>query len=150
MKELICKIHEKLSNYDDMPLFVLRISLGLVFINAGYGKVTDIQWVESFFTGLQIPFPLLNAYLASYTEFIGGILMVLGLGTRFVSIPLAGVMVVALFTAHIPDIAAFKDLFKSANMIPWFFFWLFVLLICRGAGRFSLDHLICKKYINQN
>jgi len=61
-------------------------------------KWNDINSVASWFSSLHIPFPMLNAYLTASAETIGIILLVFGLMTRIISIPLIIVMIVAIFT----------------------------------------------------
>ncbi len=53
--------------------------------------------------GLNLPFPELMAYLASYTEYFGAILLLIGLAVRWISIPLMVTMVVAAVTVHLPN-----------------------------------------------
>lgn len=61
---------------------------------------STIAWFGNPYWGLGLPFPVLNAYLAATTEFIGVWLLLLGLGTRIISIPLIITMLVAYFTVH--------------------------------------------------
>ena len=49
---------------------------------------------------MSIPFPLVNAYMAATTEILGVVLLILGLFTRLISIPLIVVMIVAIATVH--------------------------------------------------
>ena len=56
-----------------------------------------VQWFEY---GLGLPFPTLMAALAGWTEFFGGILLLVGLATRWISIPLLTTMLVAAVTVH--------------------------------------------------
>ena len=53
--------------------------------------------------GLGLPFPELMAWLASYTEYFGAILLLIGLAVRWISIPLMVTMVVAAVTVHLPN-----------------------------------------------
>lgn len=57
-----------------------------------------IQWFEH---GLKLPFPALNAYMAWSAEYFGAILLALGLGTRWICIPLMITMIVAATTVHL-------------------------------------------------
>ena len=65
-------------------------------------------------------------------------MLIIGLGTRFASMPLLFTMVVALFAVHAKDPWKVKELAAVYLSI-------YVVLICTGAGRFSLDHLIATK-----
>ena len=69
----------------------LRLILGPVLIGAGWGKISGENW----FSADILPFPFsvlpveLSWFLASWTEFFGGICLLLGLGTRLWALPLA-------------------------------------------------------------
>ncbi len=63
-------------------------------------KQEIVDWFGNPEWGLGLPFPELLAYLASYTEFFGAILLVIGLAVRWVAIPLMATMVVAALTVH--------------------------------------------------
>src|SRR5580704_6530046 len=65
-----------------------RLAVGLLFVSTGWGKAHDIPKVTHFFETLGIPAPGLNAVVVAYSELIGGSLLVLGLFTRFATIPL--------------------------------------------------------------
>jgi putative oxidoreductase len=51
---------------------VARITLGVLFVSTGWGKVHDLDKVTGFFTDLGIPMPHLNAVMVSFVELIGG------------------------------------------------------------------------------
>jgi len=89
-----------------------------------------------------IPLPTLNAYMAASTEAIGVVLLILGLGTRFISVPLIIVMLVAIFTVH------FANGFAAGNNgfeIPLYYLLMLILLLTTGGGKISIDHIIEKK-----
>jgi hypothetical protein len=56
----------------------LRLSLGAVFVASGWGKLHSLDKVTEFFGTLGIPFPGVNATLASITELVGGALIASG------------------------------------------------------------------------
>ncbi len=89
---------------DGLPALLLRVYLAPIFITAGLHKINNIDDIISWFGnpdwGLGLPAPELMAYLAAYTEFFGGFLLLFGLATRLISIPLMITMLVAAFTAH--------------------------------------------------
>jgi putative oxidoreductase len=88
------------------PLF-LRLYLAPIFIQAGWNKLSNfdstVQWFGNADWGLGLPFPELLAALASGAEFFGGWLLLLGLFTRLISIPLMVTMLVAAFSVHIEN-----------------------------------------------
>src|SRR5213078_496633 len=80
------------------PLLV-RLIVGIAFVLTGWGKLHSLDNVTEFFTDLGIPLPHANAVFVSTVEFVGGLLLILGLGTRIAAALLIGVMTVALLTA---------------------------------------------------
>lgn len=98
-----CFLH-LLRPLDGLGPLALRLFLGPIFILAGWNKITGIDGVAAWFGnpdwGLGLPAPLLMAWLAALTEFVGGIALVLGLGVRIAAIPLMVTMAVAAVTAH--------------------------------------------------
>ena len=93
-----------LRHADGLPLLLLRLYLAPVMIQAGWNKVTAfddiVQWFGDPEWGLGLPFPELLACLATATELVGGVLLLIGLATRLVSLPLMITMVVAILTVH--------------------------------------------------
>lgn len=102
---------DKVRNSVDMlgPL-LLRAYLAPVFWMAGNNKWNPfdeessldsiIEWFGNAEWGLGLPLPALNAYMAWGAEYFGAIALALGLGVRWVSIPLMVTMIVAMVTVH--------------------------------------------------
>jgi putative oxidoreductase len=80
-------------------LLAVRLYWGWQFMQTGWGKLSDIGNVIGFFTDLGIPAPALNAYFVSALEFGGGVLLILGLGSRLIALPLVIDMMVAYIAA---------------------------------------------------
>jgi putative oxidoreductase len=118
-----------------------RLTVGLVFIGTGWGKLHSLGDVTDFFASLHIPAPGFNARLAASTEFFGGILVLVGLGTRLAALPLAFTMVVAILTAKRADISGLATL---VGFEEWSYLVFFVWLALAGAGPLSLDNLVSK------
>lgn len=91
-------------SFDFIAPLALRIYLAPIFWLAGTEKFSNFEDTAAWFGnpdwGLGLPFPSLMTALAASTETIGAILLVLGLGVRFVSIPLMVTMLVAIFAVH--------------------------------------------------
>jgi putative oxidoreductase len=77
----------------DLALLVTRLIIGGIFVYTGWMKISDMAMTLSFFYTLHVPVFLV--YIVSYGEFLGGILLILGLRTLFVSLFLSVIMVVA-------------------------------------------------------
>ncbi|HVR60674.1 MAG TPA: DoxX family protein [Polyangia bacterium] len=118
-----------------------RVTVGIVFIGTGWGKLHSIPDVTQFFTELGIPMPGFNARLTACTEFFGGILILLGLGTRLVALPLAFTMVIAIITAKRDKIEDFTSLFGFEE---WSYLVFFIWLAVAGPGPLSLDALVAR------
>uniref|UniRef100_Q0HU43 DoxX family protein n=1 Tax=Shewanella sp. (strain MR-7) TaxID=60481 RepID=Q0HU43_SHESR len=85
----------------------LRLYLAPVLMQAGYNKLAHFEdtvaWFANSDWGLGLPMPTLMAALAAGTEFFGAFLLLVGLATRLISIPLMITMLVAAFTVHWPN-----------------------------------------------
>lgn len=92
---------------DGLAPLALRIYLAPILLQAGYNKLAHFEDTVAWFAnpdwGLGLPMPALMAGLAAGTEFFGAILLLLGLATRLISIPLMVTMLVAAFTVHWPN-----------------------------------------------
>ncbi len=133
------------NNGQSIMLLCIRLALAYTFWDSGKRKFEDIASIAEWFESLEIPAPTLNAYMATYTELIGAVLLVLGLGTRLISIPLIITMLVAIKTVHWENGFASGD---NGYEIPLYFILMLLVTLCFGAGKISVDHFI-KKYINK-
>ena len=97
-------IFPRLQYLDGLAPLAIRLYLVPVFWMAGTKKIAGIdntiEWFGNPDWGLGLPFPELLAYLAAYTEAIGALLLLLGLATRWISVPLMVTMLVAIFAVH--------------------------------------------------
>jgi putative oxidoreductase len=131
-----------LSFFGWIPPLLARLTLASVFIESGWGKLHHIDKVVGFFTDLGLPAPAFQAHLVATTEFAGGILVLAGLCTRFASVPLMIIMLVALGTAGKADIHSFSDLTgKTEFLYLLLLFWLAVT----GPGLLAIDALLAPK-----
>ena len=120
-----------------------RLTVGLVFIGTGWGKLHNLGDVTDFFASLHIPAPGFNARLAAATEFFGGIAVLAGLGTRLAALPLGFTMVVAILTAKRADITGLTAL---VGFEEWSYLVFFIWLAVAGAGTLSLDALLWRRH----
>ena len=145
----------------DIALLVLRMSgFGLAFAH-GWSKVRMLSTGEadrfvSAVEGLGFPLPTVFAWAAGLAEFVGGLMIALGLFTRIASAFAAFTMFVAAF---------FRHRFHQ-HLLVWFgvvnppaevveswgnperaltYFWIFVGLVLLGGGRWSLDQFRKKR-----
>jgi putative oxidoreductase len=123
-----------------------RFVLGHAFVLTGIGKWRHFDDTVDFFDGLGIPAPAANAAFVASLELVGGILLMLGLGTRLVSTLLASTMIVALATADRGDfLAAFAWTGAEKGLldiVPFVFLAFLGWLVAHGAGPLSVDRLV--------
>lgn len=98
---------DKTARFEGMAPLFLRLYLAPVMIQAGWTKYQGFAGIVDWFAnddyGLGLPFPMLLAFLATAAELVGGVFLLLGLATRWVSIPLMVTMLVAIFLVHWPN-----------------------------------------------
>jgi putative oxidoreductase len=139
MLTLYKKIINKLDLAKDLPPLFFRLILAYGFYGPATMKLGNIDGIIEWFSGMGMPFPTLNAYLATTTEVAGFVLLFLGLGVRLISLPLIFVMMVAIFTVHIGNgFEAGENGFE----IPIYYLLMLFSLVITGPGRFSMDALI--------
>ena len=134
-----------LNKYSDAGILFLRIGIGFSFIFVhGWGKIMGGPelWgkIGGSMANMGITFaPVFWGFMASISEFGGGILILFGLFTRPASAFLAFTMLVA-FMQHTSKL----DPWNRA-IYPMEMFAVFMALLFIGAGKYSIDALISKK-----
>lgn len=127
-------------------LLVVRLYWGFQLAQNGWGKLHHLARITEYFQSLNIPFPGVNAPFVSLLEFVGGILLMLGLGSRPIALLIAGDMLVAYYTAdHDALVSVFSDPGKFYVADPYTFLFAAVMVLVFGAGYLSLDALLAKK-----
>lgn len=142
MKTFHLKINSILKKIEGFPLLIIRLILAYGLYTPAMNKWADIHAIADWFLGLGLPAPLFQAYLAAGTEISGVVLLTLGLGTRFISLPLMITMLVAIKTVH------WENGFDASNNgfeIPLYYLILLFTLLVYGSGKLSLDYLISKR-----
>ena len=134
-------------------LLAVRLYWGWAFATNGWGKLHRIDEIAKWFGDeLHIPAPLANAYAASFTELIGGTLLLVGLGGRVATIPLVVTMCVAYATS---DYGGLQGLFLSSeactasptctpfeDAAPFSYLMASTIVLLFGAGPLSADGVI--------
>lgn len=126
----------------DIPLLMIRLVLAYGFYVPAKMKWSDINSIIDWFRSMGMPAPALNAYLAASTEAAGVVLLVLGLGTRIIAVPLMVVMLVAIKTVH------WGNGFEAGNNgyeIPLYYLIMLGVLFVYGPGRLSVDGVIGRR-----
>ncbi len=118
-------------------LLAMRLLYGWFFIQTGWGKLTHLDRTAAFFDSLSLPAPGFTAGMVGTFELVGGILLFLGLGTRYAAAVLTSVMAVAYLTAHASEAFSSLDAFTAQEPFP--FLVATLLALAFGAGRVSID-----------
>jgi putative oxidoreductase len=128
-------------------LLAVRLYWGWQLVQSGWGKLHHLDKVTSFFESLNLPAPAFTAHFVSGLEFFGGILLILGLATRLTGLVLTVNMLVAYWTADRDALTSFfSDPGKFYNADPYTFLFASLMVLIFGAGLFSLDALLAKRY----
>jgi uncharacterized membrane protein YphA (DoxX/SURF4 family) len=98
---------DKTRAIDFLGPLALRLYLVPVFWMAGSkkwsGMEDTIAWFGNAEWGLGLPYPTLMAYLATVTEILGAVFLLIGFAVRWISIPLIVTMIVAAVTVHMQN-----------------------------------------------
>ena len=137
------------------PLLMLRLLLAWEFWEAGLQKFNGTNWFQHIQADFPFPFsvidPHISWFMATWFELLGGVALLIGLGTRYVSISLLVLTIVATMAVHIPSEgwASFSDMLGGYAIsdkgfgnykIPLIYMITFMPLIFMGAGKASVDH----------
>jgi len=125
----------------------IRLLLAYEFGEAGLEKFRGENW----FAGVQdqFPFPFsvlptdLSWFLATWSELLGAVALVIGLGTRFFSAALIILTVVAWMAVHAGNGYNVCD---NGFKLPLIYLILFIPLLLNGAGKLSLDHWLAGRF----
>ena len=148
MKSLINKITTSTAGLDTLPLLV---GAGVIFAAHGAQKLFGwfggygLEGTAGWMTSIGLEPGLLMATLAGGAEFIGGLLLIVGLLVRPAAFMLAVTMVVAIVSVHLPN-----GLFLANDGYEFGLALLAVSigLMFRGAGSLSADRLLQAKLAN--
>ena len=123
----------------DLALLIVRIVVGLVFFMHGWQKffMIGIEGVGGFFGSLGIPAAGLMAVLIALLELLGGLALILGIGTRIAGILLAANMFVAFLLVHRANGFFVSD---GGYELVLLLFAGAVALALSGAGSLSVDN----------
>ncbi len=143
-------------SWGDLALLPLRLIIGFGFMAHGYAKLSaGPQKFAEMLQTIGIPAPGLMAWMTALVEFFGGLAVVAGALIPIVSIPLAVVMLVAMFTVHLPYGFSSIKLMGITGGGPQFgtpgyevnllYLAGLLTLVLGGAGPFSIDRLFARR-----
>lgn len=146
---------------DWLPGLFLRVLLGYEFFEAGLNKYRGENWFGSIQDKFPFPFnvvpPEISWLLATWTELVGGAMLVLGLFTRFWTISLIILTIVATAAVHWPEsYSSFGELMKGYAItnkgfgnfkLPVIYLVMFMPLLFSGPGKASIDHFLRRRVV---
>jgi putative oxidoreductase len=127
-------------------LLFIRIYWGVQLIQTGWGKLHHLDKVTEYFRSINVPMPGPTAHFVGALELVGGILLVLGLGSRLISAILTINLINAYwFGDHDALLSFFSEPGKFYAADPFTFLFVSVIVLLFGPGCISLDTLIRKR-----
>jgi putative oxidoreductase len=141
LKEFYLEYTILLNHFQSFSLLLARIALAYGFYRPAVLKWSNLDATASWFASIGIPLPYFSTLLSASVEIVGVVLLALGLFTRFISLPLMFIMLVAIFMVHLPNGFSAGD---NGFEIPLYYLLFLGIFLTRGAGRFSIDYLMFK------
>lgn len=121
-----------------LGLAVVRVVAGLsMAFGHGLGKLPPPSGFVKLVADLGLPAPGLLAWAAGMSEFVGGLLLAVGLMTRPAAAAIACTMAVAVFGSHAGDPFSKIELAALYGAVA-------IGFACTGSGRFGLDRVVNK------
>ena len=115
---------------------VARVFLSILFILAGFSKLTAISGTAGYFAGLGLPVPTVTAVLVGLVEFVGGLAILVGFQTRIAAAIVALFTIGATLVAHMNFAEGMNALMAQKNLA---IAGGLILLALQGAGSISID-----------
>lgn len=131
-----------------LGLLALRLLLAWEFWESGAEKFNGDNWFADIQGDFPFPFNLvpvaISWFLSTWFELIGAVALVIGLGTRFFSLSLIILTVVAWASVHAGNGYNVCD---NGFKLPLMYLVMLVPLLLSGAGKLSLDHWLARRFI---
>jgi putative oxidoreductase len=144
MRRQIEQILSLLNKQQWAAQLLIRLFVGYFFMETGWGKLHNLDGFAQRFAGWGIPYPHFNAALSAYTELIGGLLTVFGVGTRLISIPMIINMLVAILKVNLKGVTSLDDF---AELDEPLYALTYLWLLFSGPGWVSVDYLLSRFFV---
>jgi putative oxidoreductase len=129
-----------LDRFEGLGAFVMRVVLGVIMVAHGYTKIipTGALYTFSHMVFTRMHLPLWLGYVAAFTEFFGGMLLIAGLFTRVAAFMTAIDMAVAILKVHLHG----GLLGPNSFALPLALLSIALMLVFTGCGWLGLDDLV--------
>ena len=128
-------------------LLFVRIYWGAQLAQNGWGKLHNLAHVTEFFSTLGLPAPGPTAAFVSTIEFLGGILLAVGLFSRFVGLVLTIDMTMAYIIGDREALLSiFSDPDKFTAAAPYTILFAALLILIFGPGKYALDTYLLRRF----
>lgn len=131
-----------------LGLLGIRLLLAWEFWEAGVMKYTGENWFINIQEDFPFPFSIvpvdISWFLATWSELLGAVALVIGLGTRFFSVTLIILTIVAWVSVHSGNGYNVCD---NGYKLPLMYLVMFVPLLLSGPGKLSLDHWLARRFM---
>ncbi len=145
---------------DWVALLPIRLLLAYEYGRAGMMKFNGNNWFANIQDNFPFPFNVvpveISWFLATWSEILGAVGLVIGLFTRFWAFSLVILTIVAIAGVHWPgDYSSFAELWQGYSVsdkgfgnyrIPLLFLVMLFPLVFKGAGKLSIDHVLAKRF----
>jgi putative oxidoreductase len=144
----LCALAVRAANRLQSPfLLFVRLYWGIQLAQNGWGKLHNLGRVTEFFSSLGLPAPGPTAAFVSTIEFLGGLLLAVGLLSRFIGLVISIDMFMAYVMADREALSSFiSDPGKFYVADPYTFLFAALLILIFGPGRIALDTILLHPY----
>ena len=146
-----------------LGLLAVRVLMGWEYLEAGLEKFRGQNWFADIQSQFPFPFsvvpPTISWQMATWFEIVGGVALIVGLGTRFFALILIVLTVVAISAVHWPaDWGTVSELLKGYVIsddgfgnfkLPVLFLAMLAAILFYGPGKLSLDAFIRRQYMGK-
>jgi putative oxidoreductase len=137
------------SRNSNAAILVLRIVIGISFIIHGYSKITGgpERWIaigeKISIIGIEFGY-LIFGFLATFSEFFGGVALLAGFLTRLSTVGIGFTMIIAILS-HIAQGDSITRILHPLELLA-----VCVLIFVNGPGKYSIDNLFKHKLIKDD
>ncbi|KAB0540220.1 DoxX family protein [Pseudochrobactrum algeriensis] len=124
------------ASQNSIIILISRVFLAILFILAGWGKLTGLEGTAQYFGAIGLPMPSVTAVLVGLVEFVGGLAILIGFQTRIAAVVVALFTIGATLVAHMDFAEGMNALMAQKNLA---IAGGLLLLAVTGAGAYSVD-----------